>query len=1049
MNRLTETDYPAGWGTGMVYYTDTPGSISVEQKRLDSGGGVWNDTFDLFDGMFHTASHSVANGEAVPWDRSDTCYDGDARTLNSIYPYQASTNTGAPGCTAAGDSFVYDALGRVRTVTHSDSSVVATAYAGRAADVQDEGNGTSTVEHIMQSDALGRLTNVCEVTGQAQNNVAPSSCGLDYPGTGFLTAYSYDASGNLTNVAQGSESRGFSYDLVSRLTQANNPESGTTSYLYDADSSCPQPTYAGELISRTDARGIKTCMQYDALRRLTAKTYSDGTPSATYGYDETASMGVSLSNTTGRMSSESTAGSSPTGAVFSYDSMGHVIDNSQCTPQNCGTGVFPVSYGGYSVLGSPGTATNGVGVTLSYGYNTAGRLTSLQSSPSDDNHPGTLLNDVHYNAYGSPVSSVIGTFPLTDTRTYTPRNWISTISVSGPATPSTGTVTINGNEGNRLNSSATPGTGSVTIGGSEQSTSVQTSPGSPSSVTMYVGGSEQSVCLKGTDGGTCELYRYDAGSVTITINGCTTTASYGEASTANSVASALASGFSCSTVTLAASGTTFVFTSTAYSSSADYSFTTSSKTNYPSNFSSPSFSVIPLGEGTMSGGASPTYTTVYDSGTAAITVNGHADSYSWGSGATAGSVASGLASAINSDGSAPVSASLSGATVNLTTKATGAGTGYSLSASTSFNSSYFGSPSFSLGAASALSSGSNAAYTYDTGTVSLVVNGITSSASYGQNDDGSTVAAALASALSATTPSVTASASGNMVTLTSTTEGAYTNYSLSASSSSSNGFSPASFSPALSGSAMTGGTGSAIYSASLSYEPDGDVQSSSDLINGSWNYTYDSFNRLNTAVSNTGLGCSEVYDLYGNRLAQNNDGGTCYTPQHTSSGNNNRLDGFSYDAAGNLLNDGVHNYSYDAEGRLSAVDGGATASYVYDAEGRRVRRSASGAVDYLYDPAGHVITEVSAAGTWKRGEVYAGGQHVATYMDGTTLFNHSDWLGTERVRSTLAAGCTPPGPAIRLAKDPRLPTRGLPTSPAKNAMPNQGTTTSGQGTMPP
>jgi len=45
----------------------------------------------------------------------------------------------------------------------------------------------------------------------------------------------------------------------------------------------------------------------------------------------------------------------------------------------------------------------------------------------------------------------------------------------------------------------------------------------------------------------------------------------------------------------------------------------------------------------------------------------------------------------------------------------------------------------------------------------------------------------------------------------------------------------------------------------------------------------------------------------------------------------NRIDGYSYDAAGNLMNDGTHTYLYDAENRLIQVDAGATAIYTYDA----------------------------------------------------------------------------------------------------------------------
>jgi len=81
----------------------------------------------------------------------------------------------------------------------------------------------------------------------------------------------------------------------------------------------------------------------------------------------------------------------------------------------------------------------------------------------------------------------------------------------------------------------------------------------------------------------------------------------------------------------------------------------------------------------------------------------------------------------------------------------------------------------------------------------------------------------------------------------------------------------------------------------------------------------------------------------------------------------------------------------------------AAAAYVYDAEGKRVRKTTGGlSVDYVYDLAGTAITELSSAGAWNRGEVYAGGRHVATYASNTTYFDLGDWLGTERVRTTAA-----------------------------------------------
>jgi len=41
------------------------------------------------------------------------------------------------------------------------------------------------------------------------------------------------------------------------MTSETNPESGTTSYVYDTDSTCG--TSNGDLVKRTDAMGNVTC----------------------------------------------------------------------------------------------------------------------------------------------------------------------------------------------------------------------------------------------------------------------------------------------------------------------------------------------------------------------------------------------------------------------------------------------------------------------------------------------------------------------------------------------------------------------------------------------------------------------------------------------------------------------------------------------------------------------------------------------------------------------------------------------------------------------
>ncbi len=188
-------------------------------------------------------------------------------------------------------------------------------------------------------------------------------------------------------------------------------------------------------------------------------------------------------------------------------------------------------------------------------------------------------------------------------------------------------------------------------------------------------------------------------------------------------------------------------------------------------------------------------------------------------------------------------------------------------------------------------------------------------------------------------------------------------------------------------------------------------------MNGNWAYSYDSFNRLSTAVATgKGLGCGWVYDRYGNRWQQNPYTGTCGQDQRTytmngANTNNNRMDGASYDALGNLLinpSDGGH-YMYDAESRLvQAVNGAVTTKYLYDAEGRRVAKLSGATVtnEYLFDTDGSQQIELNGSGAVLHTNLYAGGKLIATYNGTNTYFHFTDWLGTRRYEANSAGAQT-------------------------------------------
>jgi RHS repeat-associated protein len=173
-------------------------------------------------------------------------------------------------------------------------------------------------------------------------------------------------------------------------------------------------------------------------------------------------------------------------------------------------------------------------------------------------------------------------------------------------------------------------------------------------------------------------------------------------------------------------------------------------------------------------------------------------------------------------------------------------------------------------------------------------------------------------------------------------------------------------------------------------------------------FGYDEFNRLTsrTVTSGTTQNYTWVYDRYGNRWQQNAlNGGSTSSLSFNTATNQISTGGYSYDAAGNMTYDGFHTYTYDAEGHITAVDNSATAQYVYNALNQRVRDIVgTTATEYVFNAAGQRVSEWN--GTTRaqiKGKYYWGSQPVAYYSGGATHFEHQDWLGTERLRTTYNA----------------------------------------------
>jgi RHS repeat-associated protein len=194
------------------------------------------------------------------------------------------------------------------------------------------------------------------------------------------------------------------------------------------------------------------------------------------------------------------------------------------------------------------------------------------------------------------------------------------------------------------------------------------------------------------------------------------------------------------------------------------------------------------------------------------------------------------------------------------------------------------------------------------------------------------------------------------------------------------------------------------------------------MINGQWTATYDTLNRVSTAtVAGTPSDTlTWSYDVFGNRKSQGPNGGQLSYPVP-----NNRISGYTYDASGDVLDDGSNQYGYDGEGRLCTVYNKTLVSYTgyaYDGLGNRVAKGTgmnslscdnnfTATSSFVVGPNGEQLDEMNATGA-VYSNVFANGRLLATYQFPTAnwTFALNDWLGTKRAVAnadgTQAEKCT-------------------------------------------
>jgi RHS repeat-associated protein len=234
---------------------------------------------------------------------------------------------------------------------------------------------------------------------------------------------------------------------------------------------------------------------------------------------------------------------------------------------------------------------------------------------------------------------------------------------------------------------------------------------------------------------------------------------------------------------------------------------------------------------------------------------------------------------------------------------------------------------------------------------------------------------------------------------------------------------------------LAGATTAYNYSIS-SFAANGNLSQVADSVMGTWNYQYDTLNRLTSSTTSGGqynndIGCW-VYDPFGNRTSESMSTTACtsnptplswetYGTSNTNRADTTSIGGNTFDAAGNILYDGLYNYLYDGEGRICAAQNTVShtmTGYLYDSGGNRAgkgtistfscNKSTNGftpTAGFVSDYSGAQITETNGSTGWTHTNVSALGALLATYHDTGIYFAFNDWLGTKRAEISVNNSC--------------------------------------------
>jgi YD repeat-containing protein len=411
-------------------YTTTPSSfppatVTVKQWPVTITNPSATDTpltearyyYDSFGRLIQERTW-LSTAASSAWSVVTHQYDALGRKVSTTVPVGRASGTYGSVSQVTATRTDYDELGRAVKVTQPDDTYTDAAYTGASTIERTASTKTETGDQRVTTketyDALGRLVTITEDSGGAND----------------VTVYTYDEGDRLASVTQGTQaSRQFFHDAAGLLTSETHPESGTTSYSYDARGNViKKVTPTASVSTSYDAAGRVVAVAQDVVNaaaqtdQLLLQNFTYGTSGTSNGRLQTAvrhnhhaALGgdVKVTETltydsAGRVATKTTSiTNGPTFTdKYTYDSLGArtTVEYPGCT--NCGTLTPPART--VANVYAAGLLTEVTGYTNGISYHPNGLLATLKRRNANGSDGPTLTQAIDAaNRMARPASTTI------------------------------------------------------------------------------------------------------------------------------------------------------------------------------------------------------------------------------------------------------------------------------------------------------------------------------------------------------------------------------------------------------------------------------------------------------------------------------------------------------------------------------------------------------------------------------------------------------------------------------------------------------------------